>query len=264
MANVYEFVGKFSDVPYLIKDEGIRIRCLTELCVYIEEAAGVLEDSFMCPEMEDFIDKGCGLPLLCAKLKNISGSNAGLHEYVSALLTASGLYGPFELKRITQLVRAGKNFNAFEKRKARGDYLLKKGNYSGAHGIYLNLLSTLPRNDLRRGQLEHNCGAAYAGLMLYRHAAECFNNAYAILKRRESLAAYYAAMRLSLGENAYTEFCLESSLPPEALKCNEQIDALNAGWAKTPQYLLLKNLLNDWDENRMTAAVSTIKEENRA
>lgn len=88
----------------------------------------------------------------------------------------------------------------------------------------------------------HNKGAAFAGLMRYDQAAECFRHAYELGGGPDSCVSYLAAMRMQLSEQEYEDFMAEhGDMVQDNVLMKEKWERLTAEWEQKPDCLRLNN-----------------------
>lgn len=243
-------VGKYAAVPYCVPGLELSVHCIEELCYCIRENAFLIDASLMNDDLVNWIDKDCGLTELAKELYPMVHKKGSLSSFVTIILEFTGLYDGTVTGEVEQTLKKGAGLSGIEKRKSQIDYLVKKKKYGAAIRGYEELLSQwqetlkeggeLPAGKVRSGIL-HNKGAAFAGLMLYAQAAECFLEAYGIEKDSRMYEDYLAAKRMELAEEAYIAFAAENPQGYEAaLKLEQKMEELKKNWRLQPEFLRLQ------------------------
>lgn len=243
-------VGEYADVPYCVPGLELSVHCIEELCYCIRENAFLIDASLMNDDLVNWIDKDCGLTDLAKELYPMVHKKGSLSSFVTMILEFTGLYDGTVTGEVEQTLKKGAGLSGIEKRKSQIDYLVKKKKYGAAILGYEELLSQwqemlkeggeLPAGKVRSGIL-HNKGVAFAGLMLYAQAAECFLEAYGIEKDSRMYEDYLAAKRMELAEEAYIAFAAENPQGYEAaLKLEQKMEELKKNWRLQPEFLRLQ------------------------
>ena len=243
-------VGKYAAVPYCVPGLELSVYCIEELCYCIRENAFLIDASLMNDDLVNWIDKDCGLTDLAKELYPMVHKKGSLSSFVTMILEFTGLYDGTVTGEVEQTLKKGAGLSGIEKRKSQIDYLVKKKKYGAAIRGYEELLSQwqetlkeggeLPAGRVRSGIL-HNKGVAFAGLMLYAQAAECFLEAYGIEKDSRMYEDYLAAKRMELAEEAYIAFAAENPQGYEAaLKLEQKMEELKKNWRLQPEFLRLQ------------------------
>ncbi len=243
-------VGKYAAVPYCVPGLELSVHCIEELCYCIRENAFLIDASLMNDDLVNWIDKDCGLTDLAKELYPMVHKKGSLSSFVTMILEFTGLYDGTVTGEVEQTLKKGAGLSGIEKRKSQIDYLVKKKKYGAAIRGYEELLSQwqetlkeggeLPAGRVRSGIL-HNKGVAFAGLMLYAQAAECFLEAYGIEKDSRMYEDYLAAKRMELAEEAYIAFAAENPQGYEAaLKLEQKMEELKKNWRLQPEFLRLQ------------------------
>lgn len=243
-------VGEYAAVPYCVPGLELSVYCIEELCYCIRENAFLIDASLMNDDLVNWIDKDCGLTDLAKELYPMVHKKGSLSSFVTMILEFTGLYDGTVTGEVEQTLKKGAGLSGIEKRKSQIDYLVKKKKYGAAIRGYEELLSQwqetlkeggeLPAGKVRSGIL-HNKGVAFAGLMLYAQAAECFLEAYGIEKDSRMYEDYLAAKRMELAEEAYIAFAAENPQGYEAaLKLEQKMEELKKNWRLQPEFLRLQ------------------------
>lgn len=243
-------VGEYAAVPYCVPGLELSVYCIEELCYCIRENAFLIDASLMNDDLVNWIDKDCGLTDLAKELYPMVHKKGSLSSFVTMILEFTGLYDGTVTGEVEQTLKKGAGLSGIEKRKSQIDYLVKKKKYGAAILGYEELLSQwqemlkeggeLPAGKVRSGIL-HNKGVAFAGLMLYAQAAECFLEAYGIEKDSRMYEDYLAAKRMELAEEAYIAFAAENPQGYEAaLKLEQKMEELKKNWRLQPEFLRLQ------------------------
>ncbi len=208
-------IGDYATTPYVVAGLDIPVYCVEELCYCIKENAFLLDASLMNESLTDWLGAKCGLRELAKELRLLMKKRGDLSVFASMILEYAGLYDLSVIKGVEQALQKGAGLSGIEKRKSQVDYLAEKKKYRAAISGYDGLLlkwGEFEREDRElpavgvRAAILHNKGVAYAGLMHYDRAAECFWQAYAVDGKEEHYAAYLAAKRMELGERNYISF----------------------------------------------------------
>ena len=244
-------VGDYAAVPYCIPGLELNVFSMEELCYCIKENAFLLDFSLMNDELIDWIERQCGLKDLAKELYHLAHKSGSLSAFASAILVYTGLYDESVIGETEQVLKKGAGLSTMEKRKSQVDYLVRKKKFLPALRGYDKLLKNwgeLEKDQERqaaastRAAIFHNKGVAYAGLMLYDSAAECFRAAYELSGSGDDYTEYLAAKRLELPESDYVAFAAGHPKNYQyALDLEKRLEQLTQDWEVQPEYLTLYN-----------------------
>lgn len=248
-------VGEYAATPYCIKGLEIPVYSMEELCYCLKENAFLLDSSLMNDSLLDWIGNECGLGELARELYPMVHKQGHLSAFVSMIMEYVGLYDTAAVREVEQVLKKGAGLSSIEKRKAKIDYLISRKKYVAALRGYDALLAKwqeleeegreLPAGKVRASIL-HNKGVAFAGLMLYRQAADAFWKAYQIYESEEHFAAFLAAKRMELPDGEYIAFAAElTDHYQQTLALEKKLEKLQKGWQEHADYQRL-TLRREW------------------
>ena len=172
-------LGQYAKIPYTFEKTKTRVFCLEELCFFLKENAGLVDESCFTRELADWIGEQCGLPELAVRLRALMKGKEKPEVIVPQILEYAGCFSEKEIQETGQLIRLSADVSLPEKWKARADYFLENRRYAMAIQEYRRILDEeekrIPSFD---GKLYHNLGVAQAGLFLFEKAADSFETAY--------------------------------------------------------------------------------------
>lgn len=189
--------GNIAEHPYYLECMSVHIYSLEELCYLIEKNIYLIDESWICDALYDWIDTELGLDRMSLELKRIAGKTNNVFSIAAVIFTYSGLYSAEELKHLQMLLQEMNGKSPMERRKMRGDHLLAAGKYRQAIYVYLELLHPDQAKQMTeelQGDILHNQGVAYARMFLFHEAAVCFIESYKLRKNEASKKAYLFAM----------------------------------------------------------------------
>ena len=240
-------VGNYAKTPYCIPGLEIEVYCMEELCYCMKENAFLLDLSVMNDQLLVWIERECGLRELAGALHPLVHRQGSLSMFVTAILRYVGWGDEASLSETEQAIRQGAGLSGIEKRKSQIDHLVEKKKYKSALRGYENLLREWQEPESGRipaqeflARIWHNKGVAYAGLMLYDRAAECFGRAYDLQGGREDCLAYLAAKRMELSEEDYVAFAGgREEWYSQTLELERKLERAMDEWEQQPDYLRL-------------------------
>lgn len=252
-------VGNYASHPYCFEGLNLRVYCAEELCFCLKENAFLLDTDIMADRLLEWLERECGLTQLSRELYVLVHKKGSLSSFVCRILEYVGFYDQDTIRSVEQTLKRGAGLNVLEKRKLRIDHLVEKKKFQAAVAEYDALLSAWEESS-ERGEkpgaglyagLLHNKGAALAGMMRYKEAAQNFKEAYEADGNSQSLICYLAAKRMELSDSDYVDFaaglpeCYEISLELE-----KKVEQLNVQWEQETDYLRLmqRKALREEDE----------------
>lgn len=253
-------VGNYAKMPYCIPGLGINVYSMEELCYCMKENAFLLDISLMNDGLLDWVERECGLKELAKVLHPMVHRQGSLSAFVLAIQRYVGFFDEAAIGETEQVLRQGAGLTGLEKRKSQIDYLVKKKRYGQALREYDDLLHTLakeqgsaaaqdsgeshnpPAEREFLAKIWHNKGVAYAGLMLYEKAGECFGRACGWNDSDEYRIDFLAAKRMALSEEDYVAFVAEhGEWHLNTLELEKKLERAMGEWELQPDYLRLYN-----------------------
>lgn len=244
-------VGDYATTPYCIPGLELNVYSMEELCYCMKENAFLLDFSLMNDSLIDWIERQCGLKNLAKELYQLAHKTGSLSAFAVTILAYTGLYDGNVIREVEQVLKMGAGLSTVEKRKSQVDYLVRQKKFLPALRGYDQLLENWGEYEEDQGQqpaastraaILHNKGVAFAGLMRYGQAAECFREAYEISGSPEDYTAYLAAKRMELTESDYVAFAAENAGNYQyVLKLEKRLEQLTQEWEQQPEYLRLYN-----------------------
>lgn len=242
-------VGNYAEIPYCIPGLDMNVRSMEELCYCMKENAFLLDLSLMNDGLLKWIEQQCGLRQLVEQLYPLVHRKGSLSVFVVTIFSYVGLYEQKVIQDVERVLKQGAGLSGIEKRKSQIDYLVSKKKYDLALKNYEVLLKKWEEQAgsgevmpavASLAAIWHNRGVAYAGLMRYEKAAECFWKANELHGDEHYVAAYLAAKRMALSEEAYVAFVAEhGELYQSSLLLEKQLESCEQEWEQQPEYLML-------------------------
>ncbi len=242
---VYKCVGQRTSVPYLIKDAGIGIYSVEELCYYIRENIFMLDRDFFTMELLNFIRDELSLSELSEKLFHVVQYNGTFSDLVETLFAGVSFVSNSELGTINRALSVSDRLSAHEKQRIRGDFLMKCGRSALAAIAYMDALDCMDEEKTPKeaARIHHNIGVAWSVQFLFDGAAEHFEKAYQLNpENRENLIALIIAKKLSLSEEEYKDYVSTHEVDADILKeAEEKFEAAKVKKLKRLDYRALKS-----------------------
>lgn len=189
--------------PFLLEEEGRRLYSFEELCYYLYQNTGVLEESFFNEKLCQWLEEEIGLLALASSLRQgIEQERSGCW-CMEQILQAGGYYSSGELEHALLTAKHMEDKTPLDREKLRGDRLLKAGKYRDAVSEYRKAIADAGQeggDGITIGRIWHNMGTAYARQMLFAQAAECYAMAYETGKEEASKEAYQLALASKDGQ----------------------------------------------------------------
>lgn len=212
MSRVLLCIGSYAKTPYFMEKSYTNVYCAEELCYCLMRDAYLLDQEIMDGKLPEWLDKECGLPELSELLYQALREGSSVSRFVGIILEYTGYGEAKERERIQDSLEKGVGLSAFEKRKARADYLVETKRYMPALKDYKKLLKELPETEtaLRAG-IYHNRGVVCTKLFRFESAAENFKKAWECGGKESSHFAYLMASRMRMEEKEYVNFIADSA-----------------------------------------------------
>lgn len=195
--------GKRSINPYLIKESGINIYSIEELCYYIYNNTYMIGREFFCEELVLYVKTELELPSLAQKLKYGIDHNGEILTMVSDILSVSNYYSAEERENIINTLKALSSKSKSERMKARADMLLERKKYISAANAYKDILNV--KDEVYSTEFVatvwNNIGITYTKQFLFEDACKCFKTACDIYRQEDYFDNMVCAAIFSANDN---------------------------------------------------------------
>ncbi len=184
-----------AELPLYMEEPGINLYSMEELNLYIAKQVSLLDRSSLNREMIGWISGQMHLEQLGRQLADMYARSAPVHLMISAILSDTGFLDLRQQRTAVDTAASLENRSMEERHKIRGDHLLEAGRCQEAIREYGRILehSAENANIQVTGDLWHNMGVAFARLLFYKEAGECFEKAFQKNHREVSLRSMFAA-----------------------------------------------------------------------
>lgn len=248
-------IGDYAKNGYEPEKMGIRVFSLEELCFFIRENAGILDDGLVDASLGEWLEKECGLKDLGEEIKRAAHRKISLKSFVSIILNFAAFYPPQVNHEIENAINQNNHLTIYEKKKRKADSLLKRGQYGLAGREYMKVLEILPeKNGVLRGEIYHACGVCLARMFYFRQAGEYFLKAHTLTGRIASYKQYLWTKRLSMTEEEYLEFLKEHEEAYEdSLEMEHYLEQVEEQWPHSQEALLLSCIREEKETKNVLA-----------
>lgn len=179
--------GKRTTNPYYIKEAGINIYSIEELCYYLYNNTYMVGQEFFCDELIKFVSDELELPSLGQRLRQKIDYKDTLDTMVMEVLTSVAYYSHDECKGIEETIKAFGSKSKPERMKAMADMLLDRMKYVSAAKAYKEILNN--RDEVYEtgfvANIWNNLGVVYAKQFLFEDSVNCFKMACDIDRKEE-------------------------------------------------------------------------------
>ncbi len=237
MVELIPCIGEVVKTPYYVLGLGMNVYSIEELCFYLCENAYILDRDIMDAKLCQWLEREVGLRKLGADLFEQLQKENDLSEFVTTILRETHYCSDEELEEIEKILIDNASLGFAQKRKARGDSLLRSNKYSLAIEEYQYILQGMQPNEDAElyANILHNTGTAYAKLFLFAKAGQYFKMAYDINQNTESYAQYLATLRIAKGQEEYVNAIVLKGLDKDAAyKLEDRITEILSGEIDTP------------------------------
>ncbi len=262
MGRIRVCVGRVAANPYVMKQSGVRLYSLEELCYELCSNAVLIDEDTVTPEMAEWIGDELGLAELAKGLRLLMKSGNPPEGCVRRILEECHYCGRERLDEIAAIVRRNAGLDSGEKKKRRIDHLAAAGKYEQALSEYRKLLLSAEGRDIAlTASVYHAMGCIEAQMFRFSLAETYFDKAYRLTYHRESLRCYVCAVRMH-GTKQEQERKLAAS--PErkafAAEADGQIAACRAAFRETDSYAGVSELTKQWENGRQPEYYARVAE----
>ena len=178
--------------PYYLESAGKNIYSIEELCYFLQDNIYLLDENIMTPEFCGWLETELQAVALSEKLRQLMDGRKGFRAFCMQIITDSGYFSKNEMQFLGMKLQKMDHQSNYENRKIKADQLMERGKYLAAVLEYRNLLGHASKSpsDVRvSGDIWHNMGTAYAKMFCFERAVSCYERAYELSHRADSLKA---------------------------------------------------------------------------
>ncbi|MBO4901300.1 MAG: hypothetical protein J5518_00710 [Lachnospiraceae bacterium] len=245
MAELTLCMGTLAKTPYYITGLGVNVYSIEELCYCLAGNAYILDEDLMDPKLCTFIEKQLQLKELATDLRELIDENKSIGEFVTTILTKTGYLSEEEIYEVKQVLLDNAMLGFANKRKARGDNLLKNRKYMLAIDEYQYILENIDKAEETElyAAILHNIGTAYAYMFLFEKAAYYYREAADLADGEESRIAYLMATRMTMHKDQYDKLLLRHGYDAEFLaKVDKRMEQGRFGAEHSPYREAMDNI----------------------
>ncbi|MEE1304498.1 MAG: tetratricopeptide repeat protein [Agathobacter sp.] len=202
-------------MPYYLEGVSLNIYSLEELSYYILHNTYLIERDFMSEELCTWIAREAKQIKLAERLRDIMHGNRSLSDFVFEIIKTCGYCTMAEMQEVILEIRQLEEKSDFECNKIRADKLMENEKYLSSIYEYKRLLDSeeaKTENAMLVGNIWHNLGTAYARLFLFEEAAKCYQKAYSLNEKQESLREWLMTYRCMKDEEGFMKAARENLL----------------------------------------------------
>lgn len=173
--------------PLTIKDSGINLYSMEELCYYIYNNIYIIEPEFFSKELIEFLEKELELEKTAKKLKDQIFRNESYINMIRTILEGGFYYSDEEMGQIEEVLADLGKKSQGDRMKFKADMLAEQGKYEKALNAYRSLLEAKYNAEQTKllGDIWNNMGVIYARMFLFEDALCCFQKAYDMEEEQE-------------------------------------------------------------------------------
>ena len=244
MTNVILCQGAYSKTPYYLKDDCRNVYCIEELCYYLYHNAYLLDDSFVCDELGEWVEKSLMLEKTGKEIKRLCGRYGALSKLIQLLKNDIGFYSDKEWDVLLGNINENIDMSIEQRRKIRADGFLATKKYGLAMDEYEHILQTANIKEVTlRAKVFHNMGVCAANLFMFEKAAGYFERAYDTYANTESYVSMLASMKMYMRSEDYLSYLSSHKESYEdSLEVERKFDRLSDNWQHDPTYLFIKEM----------------------
>ncbi len=204
--------------PYYLESAKQNIYSVEELCYFLQDNIYLLDDNIMTPEFCDWLETEVGAVQLAEKLRRLMEDQQGFRVFCMQIIMDSGYFSKNEMQFLGMRLQKMDHQSNYENRKIKADQLMEKKKYLAAIAEYrsLLLLATDSPSDVRvSGDIWHNMGTAYAQMFCFERAVSCYEQAYELSHRVDSLKSASQAVCFLEDGDRVQSFLQRHHISPE-------------------------------------------------
>lgn len=244
MSNVLLCRGTLTTTPYYIKEACVSIYSIEELCYFVYHNAYMLDDSFVCDSLAEWVAERLELVDVAKMITKVMNNAGALGNLVRILNNEIGYYSEEEWLQLLEDIAGNSRISLTERRKIRADGLLNTGKYAQCLEEYENILRDESVTDEKLlARVYHNLGVCAAKLFLYERAADYFEKAYESYANTESYMEMLCARKMYMKPTEYLNYLAEHRESYEdSLEVERKFELLKLNFASQPSYRYFREL----------------------
>lgn len=191
--------GRTATEPYRFPISNAAVFSIEELSLYLYEHIFELYEDLLTDELIQWVEDELEMTELAKKLADLKENGNNLVDIIVTILCSNDYYTEREIKELVNIMDQIMNLPKKERKKIKGDQLLKYKMYAYAIAEYHSLLYEEKEklSNQEFGIILHNLAVAHIHVSSYREAALEFKRAYSLTQNTESLHQYLLALLLS-------------------------------------------------------------------
>ena len=119
MSNVILCLGTYATTPYFVTESCVHLYSIEELCFYVYNKAFLLDDSFVCEKLVDWIEKELELTKVAQTLRTVMGKKDALGNLVRVLNNEVGFYSEQEWSALLEDIANNSRMSLDTRKKVR-------------------------------------------------------------------------------------------------------------------------------------------------
>lgn len=233
--------------PYYIENIRMNIYSLEELCFYLYNNACLIDESLLNERLLDWLRDELGLTRLYRQLYDQLEKKDGTGFLVLPIFREAGYLSTSAMREYQEQLHKLEVQSTDMKQKLRGDYLVRERMYGRAVSEYREILKR--KNPGKLGvqfyaAIWNNLGVAYAGMLDFGQAADCFLEAYHLTQTKETFRKYISTLPLFLSEEDYQKRLSGLKADPYLV---QKIQEYNAKMCASEEFLEEKECMHKRD-----------------
>lgn len=240
---------KRASKPYYLESAKQNIYSIEELCYFLQDNIYLLDENIMTSAFCDWLETEVEAVELAEKLRRLMEDQKSFRVFCMQIITDSGYFSKNEMQFLGMKLQKMDHQTNYENRKIKADQLMEKKRYLAAIEEYRSLLlhATDSPSDTRvSGDIWHNMGTAYAHMFCFERAVSCYEQAYELSHRVDSLKAASQAVCFLEDQERVDLFLQQRHISKEqfaAMKKNlgelQRMTEASAEYGKTLQLMRL-------------------------
>lgn len=217
--------GVQTERPFRFTLTETNVYSIEELCYYLYHNIYVVSEEDFNESLISWLRDEIQMKDIAEKLQFIPENREKeqeakdyLKDIVVSILCSADYYTEEEIVALIEVMDSIYNLSPLKKRKMKGDNYLKYRNYATALEVYQELLRSEDAAELtpeEYGDILHNQAIAHIHTHSCKDAAKGFKEAFSRNQKKESLDAYFFALKLSKSEEEWEQELVNFSIDEE-------------------------------------------------
>lgn len=216
--------------PYYIKNPGINVWSVEELCYFLYENTALIDDGIVCTALTRWLTEEFRMAGTALAMERGMGGPRGDADFLLPLMRDTGWLGSKEMASFTAALKELTEMDAPERELLKAGALMHNGRYGDARKIYRKVGRTEGMSGSLVARAFAGSGKASMALLEYDEALKDLDTSLDAVDDEEVVMLYLMALRISKPDDKYYALAEDTGVEDELIaRADEKVKAAFAG-----------------------------------